>query len=503
MNGASPAASAALAGLTQASQGGFVAVNSRPATERNGNHGVPETPLPKLDPAARNSAGASPQTHAELLNRFSTVAERKQQAAFSAPAPSPSTVTNATGTSHATQNGSKGHYSTDYAPFATASDHPATGRPSNTHMSHAGSHPSRPSSTTHSNSHHGHSHSTDHTHSSHQSASQKAAAAAADEGPYKASMVSRMETLQKGDRILPPCDRCRRLHMDCLKNLTACMGCTKKHAKCSWREVKAEELQNWDSSSNNNGSTIPAAPMGYGAASATDPTSDRRHSVQSDRHSLSTSGITDGYPGFRTGLTATDEETYVALQRENQRARDEEGLTQARALAFAQLQAQNAAQVGLNGSGIGTASTPLSNLNASAPLQVQSHNSGADAYGILQHRDSIYSPPHAGGSSAAQSSSSIPASALSEASFRPLPTSTTEAGIADIAHATANSTKESFAAMGREEDSAEENSGASDEDTAATATAAAAMARAAGALSQSQGYSGAEGTGGGNQGVTA
>lgn len=30
--------------------------------------------------------------------------------------------------------------------------------------------------------------------------------------------------------------------MDCLKNLTACMGCTKKHAKCAWREVQEEEM---------------------------------------------------------------------------------------------------------------------------------------------------------------------------------------------------------------------------------------------------------------------
>lgn len=64
-----------------------------------------------------------------------------------------------------------------------------------------------------------------------------------DGGPFKAEMVHRMESLAKGERILPPCDRCRRLHMDCLKNLTACMGCTKKHAKCSWREVREHELQ--------------------------------------------------------------------------------------------------------------------------------------------------------------------------------------------------------------------------------------------------------------------
>ncbi|KAH8699012.1 hypothetical protein BGW36DRAFT_153769 [Talaromyces proteolyticus] len=64
-----------------------------------------------------------------------------------------------------------------------------------------------------------------------------------DGGPFKMEMVARMDELQRGERILPPCDRCRRLHMDCLKNLTACVGCTKKHAKCSWKDVKEDELR--------------------------------------------------------------------------------------------------------------------------------------------------------------------------------------------------------------------------------------------------------------------
>ena len=64
-----------------------------------------------------------------------------------------------------------------------------------------------------------------------------------DSGPYKGDMMLRMEQLNRGDRVQPPCDRCRRLHMDCLKNLTACMGCTRKHAKCSWKDVEAQELR--------------------------------------------------------------------------------------------------------------------------------------------------------------------------------------------------------------------------------------------------------------------
>ena len=63
-----------------------------------------------------------------------------------------------------------------------------------------------------------------------------------DSGPFKVEMLSRMEQLSRGDRVLPPCDRCRRLHMDCLKNLTACLGCTRKHAKCSWKDVTDQEL---------------------------------------------------------------------------------------------------------------------------------------------------------------------------------------------------------------------------------------------------------------------
>ncbi|KAM5444939.1 hypothetical protein MferCBS31731_000395 [Microsporum ferrugineum] len=75
-----------------------------------------------------------------------------------------------------------------------------------------------------------------------------------DTAPFKPAMVARMEDLARGERILPPCDRCRRLNMHCLKNLTACMGCTKKHAKCSWRDVKAEELHQERAGSQETGS---------------------------------------------------------------------------------------------------------------------------------------------------------------------------------------------------------------------------------------------------------
>lgn len=59
---------------------------------------------------------------------------------------------------------------------------------------------------------------------------------------YKLHMQARVDLLPRYARIHPPCDRCRRLRMECLKNLSACIGCTKKHAKCSWRQVRDGEM---------------------------------------------------------------------------------------------------------------------------------------------------------------------------------------------------------------------------------------------------------------------
>ncbi|KAH7073644.1 hypothetical protein BKA63DRAFT_37734 [Paraphoma chrysanthemicola] len=61
---------------------------------------------------------------------------------------------------------------------------------------------------------------------------------------FEVEMVRSVRAMPKGERILPPCDRCRRLHMDCVKNFTACLGCSKKHATCSWREMQGIELTN-------------------------------------------------------------------------------------------------------------------------------------------------------------------------------------------------------------------------------------------------------------------
>lgn len=57
----------------------------------------------------------------------------------------------------------------------------------------------------------------------------------------KSEMIAHMGSLQRGERVVPPCDRCRRLHMDCINNTTACVGCTEKHRKCSWLNAKEDE----------------------------------------------------------------------------------------------------------------------------------------------------------------------------------------------------------------------------------------------------------------------
>ena len=59
---------------------------------------------------------------------------------------------------------------------------------------------------------------------------------------YRPLITQSMDKLAKGDAINPPCDRCRRLRLQCVKHLTACQGCTKKHAKCSWKSATEDEI---------------------------------------------------------------------------------------------------------------------------------------------------------------------------------------------------------------------------------------------------------------------
>ncbi|KAI0201855.1 hypothetical protein F4808DRAFT_100978 [Astrocystis sublimbata] len=55
-------------------------------------------------------------------------------------------------------------------------------------------------------------------------------------------VTSRIEKLARGDIIRPSCDRCRRLKTQCIKHLTACQGCTKKHTRCTWKKLTEDEV---------------------------------------------------------------------------------------------------------------------------------------------------------------------------------------------------------------------------------------------------------------------
>lgn len=165
---------------------GFVAVNSRPSTEAGGSY------------VESNRSGASEATRKELLEQFASVKQLKRMKT------SEGIITD-NSLHHMSQTSSA-------TPIAGRDNSPSFARPLK-----PGPDP--------------------HVHSATTPPHQKD-----NDEPYKAEMIARVEALKRGDRILPPCDRCRRLRMDCLKNLTACLGCTRKHAKCSWRDVRAFEL---------------------------------------------------------------------------------------------------------------------------------------------------------------------------------------------------------------------------------------------------------------------
>ncbi|KAJ5774785.1 hypothetical protein N7457_009681 [Penicillium paradoxum] len=194
-------------GSSQASSSGFIAVNShRP----EGEH-TEENPLSSQFMFSHSNTdnvtmingqsikGASPTTRADLMKRFFTTADRHARGYDDATAPvNPQPLPRPRASDPA-----------DYSLYNTATATPVAI-------------PSTPSSLLPPPK------------STHQEKD--------DGGPFKLEMIARMEELQRGERVIPPCDRCRRLHMDCLKNLTACVGCTKKHAKCSWRDVKEDEI---------------------------------------------------------------------------------------------------------------------------------------------------------------------------------------------------------------------------------------------------------------------
>ncbi|KAK4989868.1 hypothetical protein LTR50_002915 [Elasticomyces elasticus] len=87
--------------------------------------------------------------------------------------------------------------------------------------------------------------------------------------PYRPLLQQHMDVLTRGTRVIPPCDRCRRLKMDCVKNLTSCMGCTKKHARCHWRDVSYDEINGLDGMSGNPSNISGCTVEGSGRSIAT------------------------------------------------------------------------------------------------------------------------------------------------------------------------------------------------------------------------------------------
>ncbi|KAJ8107444.1 hypothetical protein OPT61_g8862 [Boeremia exigua] len=254
MNGSSSAhATPAQAQPPQASSGGFVAVNARPP-ESNGN-------------GHSHGNGSSSTTRHDLLAKFHTVNDRRSSSQTAngvpdarRPSVGPHTM------SHSSTPATNASRAPPKPVEAQAPPPPNHTRPPQlneaelqTMMNSPVPIPNTPSNLL-------------------PAASQRASQPAEkdDGGPFKAEMVHRMESLGKGERILPPCDRCRRLHMDCLKNLTACMGCTKKHAKCSWKEVREGELQSTfthPSGSNSNMHTDTSDHESHDRASTASPPS--------------------------------------------------------------------------------------------------------------------------------------------------------------------------------------------------------------------------------------
>lgn len=230
--------------------GGFVAVNANRTVDAGGDHNNLSPPFAFSHPNTENITiingtsikGASPTTRAELMKKFFTTADR-QARGYSPEEDAPS--------SHSGQSARlRGSDAADVAGGVFSNSAGTVAIP-NTPSSLL----PQPKSVNNFERD--------------------------DGGPYKMEMVARMEELQRGERIIPPCDRCRRLHMDCLKNLTACMGCTKKHAKCSWKDVRDDEIRAHELSTHgrehaddrdNRRASMPAVPSGLRGERETDRT---------------------------------------------------------------------------------------------------------------------------------------------------------------------------------------------------------------------------------------
>ncbi|ROW10485.1 hypothetical protein VMCG_01719 [Cytospora schulzeri] len=64
-------------------------------------------------------------------------------------------------------------------------------------------------------------------------------------------------------------EKCRRLRVQCTKHLTACQGCTKKHAKCSWKGMMDEEVAWLKREAGSSGEATEADEGGSGSGGRT------------------------------------------------------------------------------------------------------------------------------------------------------------------------------------------------------------------------------------------
>jgi hypothetical protein len=240
IRGTSPSLLESGNGVPSLAQAGFVAVNARHSADGNGH--VSEF----------SKTGASTSTRNELMSKFFTQAEKdRRNAERTALSQTDARNTSSSATASlnlAPQNrghtvpGSTGQPTSplregfphseqyEHSPYY-ASGPQQQSRPAQHNRTSSSSGPSPPNAQGYA-----------HPNFSPKTSQRPTAKEKEAESPYRAEMVSRMDSLKRGERIIPPCDRCRRLHMDCVKNLTACQGCTKKHAKCSWRDVRQSEV---------------------------------------------------------------------------------------------------------------------------------------------------------------------------------------------------------------------------------------------------------------------
>lgn len=181
----------------------------------------------------------------------------------------------------------------------------------------------------------GHAHTVGHTPSKH-NFSRPLPPALESTQPYRPLCQAHMDGLPRGQRVIPPCDRCRRLRMDCVKNLTSCAGCTKKHARCHWRDVSRDELGELDH-------LMDSAYADYAASSAQSPA---LHGGAMTNQAIHTNGgersdFDDQYSEESDDDSNPLEDLEALGEKEEQREKelaerlreDEEGLRNARELA--------------------------------------------------------------------------------------------------------------------------------------------------------------------------